>query len=85
MFVSIHPTQLGKPVEVWNDLHYASGITTNSVGDVIVTEYYEDIVKLESKEKKSILVKHSDSKLTRLESVSTDDEDDINCTDNMTK
>ena len=81
VFVSIPPTQLGKPVKVWDDIKHASGITTNSVGDVIVTEFYRDIVKLESKGKTSVLVKHSDSKLTTLGSVSTDDEDNIYCTD----
>ena len=81
VFVSIHPTQLGKPLKVWDDLNRARGITTNSVGDVIVMEYSGDIVKLESKGKKSVLVYHSDSKLTRLQSVSTDDEDNIYCID----
>ena len=81
VFVSIPPTQLGKPVKVWDGIKYACGITTNSVGDVIVTEFYRDIVKLESKGKTSVLVKHSDSKLTKLESVSTDDEDNIYCND----
>ena len=81
VFVSIPPTQLGKPVKVWDDIDEAHGITTNSVGDVIVTEYKGDIVKLESKGKTSVLVKHSDSKLTKLESVSTDVEDNIYCTD----
>ena len=76
VFVSIPPTQLGKPVKVWDDINVASGITTNSVGDVIVTEHDGDIVKLESKGKTSVLVKHSDSNC-----VSTDDEDNIYCTD----
>ena len=61
-----------------DDINLARGITTNSVGDVIVTEYYGDIVKLESKGKTS---EYSDSKLTQLGSVSTDDEDNIYCTD----
>ena len=80
VLVSIHPTQLGKPVKVWDDINHACGITTNSVGDVIVTEYSGDIVKLESRGMTSVLVEHSD-KLTQLESVSTDDEDNIYCTD----
>ena len=84
VFVFIHPTQLGKPVKVWGGITYDSGITTNSVGDVIVAEYEGDIVKLESKGKTSVLVKYSDSKLTQLGSVSTDDEDNIYCTDYMT-
>ena len=81
VFVSIPPNQLGKPVKVWDDIYNARGITTNSVGDVIVTERDGDIVKLESKGKTSVLVKHSDSKLTTLVNVSTDDEDNIYCTD----
>ena len=81
VFVSFHPTQLGKPVKVWDGINRACGITTNSVGDVIVTEYSGDIVKLESKGKTSVLVKHSKSKLIHLESVSTDDEDNIYCLD----
>ena len=81
VFVSIPPTQLVKPVKVWGGINNANGITTNSVGDVIVSERLGDIVKLESKGKTSVLVKHSDSKLTKLESVSTDDEDNIYCTD----
>ena len=81
VFVSIPPTQLGKPYKVWDDIKLAHGITTNSVGDVIVTEYQGDIVKLDAEGKTSVLVKHSDNKLTWLESVSTDDEDNIYCTD----
>ena len=56
VFVSFPPTQLGKPVKVWEDIKRACGITTNSVGDVVVSEYHEDIVKLESKGKKSVLI-----------------------------
>ena len=81
VFVSIPPTQLRKPVKVWGGIKYVSGITTNSVGDIIVAQYYRDIIKLESKGKTSVLLKHSDSKLTQLQSVSTDDEDNIYCTD----
>ena len=84
VIVSIHPTQLGKPVKVWDGINCASGITTNSMGDVIVAEYDGDIVKLESKGKKSELVKHSNSKLTYLKGLSTDDEDNIYCTDELT-
>ena len=81
VFVSIHPTQLGKPVKVWKDIRTARGITTNSVGDVIVSELNGDIVKLESKGMKSVFVQHSKTKLEKLGNVSTDDEDNIYCTD----
>ena len=84
VFVSFPPTQLGKPVKVWVGINHPSGITANSMGDVIVTEYEGNIVKLESKGETSVLVEYSDSKLTKLESVSTDDEDNIYCTDEDT-
>ena len=84
VFVSVHPAQPGKPVKVWDGINHVCGITTNSVGDIIVTEHEGDIVKLESEGKKSVLVKHSDSKLILLGSVSTDHEDNIYCTDEMT-
>ncbi len=41
VFVSISPTQLGKPVKVWNDINLASGITLNSSNGVIATEFYQ--------------------------------------------
>ena len=50
------------------------------MGGVIV-EYNGDIVKLESKGKTSVLVKSSDTKLSYLGGVSTDDEDNIFCAD----
>ena len=47
MCVSIHPTQLDKPVKVWEGVLCSHGVTTNSdVGDIIVTEYCEAVVKL---------------------------------------
>ena len=80
VFVSVHGTQLGSPVKVWSGLRDVESITTNSVGDVIVS-YNGDIVKLESKGTTSVLVKGSDTKLSSLGGVSTDDEDNIFCAD----
>ena len=79
VFVSIHATDLYSPVKVWSGLRDVGSITTNSVGDVIVSN--GDIVKLESKGKTSILVKRSDTKLSSLGGLSTDDEDNIFCAD----
>ena len=38
VFVSIPPTQLGKPVKVWKNINRPTGITVNSVGEIVVTE-----------------------------------------------
>ena len=83
VFVSIPPTQLGKPVEVWRDINKARYITMNSVGDIIVTGT-DGVYKLEKEGRKHILVTCSASGLSRIRAVSTDDEDNIYCTDRDT-
>ena len=84
VFVSIHPTQLGKPVRVCDDITRACGIAINSVGDLIVGEFFGDIFKLGTKRFKALRVLKGVTTLKRLGSVSTDDEDNIYCTDRMT-
>ena len=83
VFVSIPPTLLGKPVKVW-DIDTAVGVTTNSVGDIIVAESDGDIFKLDKVGKTSVVVKHSYIKLMMIQGVSTDDEDSIYCIDGIT-
>ena len=82
--VSIPPTQLGKPVKVLYGIHHAGGITINTVGDILVTECDGDIVKYNTKGKKSVLVTHSESEVRWLESISTDDKGSIYCTHSET-
>ena len=84
VFVSIPPTQLGKPVKVWCEIHCPTGVTMNSEGDIIVTEFYGDIVKLDKEGKKHVLVEHSKSMLQYLIAVAVDNEDNIYCTDRET-
>ena len=83
VFVSIHPTQLEKPVKFWNLLR-ASGIAINSVGDIIFCESCGDISELGTKNYSSLLVAKGATKLKQLGSISTDDEDNIYATDRMT-
>ncbi len=78
--VSLSPTLLGKPGKVWTGIELPAGITTNSVGEVIVAEYYTDIVKIDKEGKKTVLVGHSKTKLNSLSSIATDEEDMIYCT-----
>ena len=81
VFVSIHPTQLGKPVKVWYEIRSPTGVTMNSEGDVIVTENQGDIVKFYKEGMKHVLVEHSKSLLHSLTAVAADNEDNIYCTD----
>ena len=81
VFVSIPPTQLGKPVKVWCEIHAPTGVAMNSEGDIIVTEASRDIVKLDKEGKKHVLVERSKCMLQCLSAVAADKEDNIYCTD----
>ena len=81
VFVSISPTQLGKPVKVWVNIMRPRGITTNSENNVIVVGDKRNIVMFDKTGEKKILVTHSESQLTELEGIATDSEDNIYCTD----
>ena len=82
--VSISPTQLGKPVEVWTGISRPVGVTVNSKGEVLVCEWQGDIIKLDKEGKKQIIVKHSTTRLSLLSDVAIDKEDNIYCTDRDT-
>ncbi len=75
--VSLSPTLLGKPGKVWTRIEHPTGITTNSVGEVIVAECYGDIVKIDKEGKKTVLVEYSKTKIKHLSSITTDEEDNI--------
>ena len=78
VFVSIHPTQLGKPVKVWNDLYFPIGITVNSSREILFTEYKRNIMKLTpDKRVKTLLVQQE---LQLLWNITVDCEDNIYCT-----
>ena len=61
MYVSIHPTQLGKPVKIWSGLTKPSGITANSKGEIFVclSEGNSNIVKYRAEGNRIDLVKNS--------------------------
>ncbi len=80
VFVSISPTQLGKPVKVWNYINYPRGITTNSENNVIVVGDKGCIIKLDKNEKRTVLVSNLLSQFTKLMGIATDSEDNIYCT-----
>ena len=50
VFVSIPPTHLGKPVQVWNGLNEVNGIALNSLGQVIVLKKDDHILAIYNKQ-----------------------------------
>ena len=77
-FVSIHPTQLGKPVKVWNDLYIPLGITVNSSREILFTEYNRNIIKITlDKQVKTLVVQQE---LQDIRGITVDCEDNIYCT-----
>ena len=81
VFVSIPPTQLGKPVKVFNNIKSPVGVAVNSIGELVVTEQNGDIIKFDKEAKQKVFVKHLVSQLSALDGVAADDEDNIYCVD----
>ena len=79
VFVSIPPTHLGKPVKVWTNLTGPAGITVNSVGEILVSEWSGNIIKFDNEGNRRTLVKQN--RLNALRKIAVDDEDNIYCID----
>ena len=79
VFVSIPPTQLGKPVKVWKNLTCPTGITVNSVGEILVSESRGNIIKFDTEGNRRTLVKQGTVNTLRM--IAVDDEDNIYCID----
>ena len=81
VYVSIHPTQLGKPVKIWTGLPRPCGITTNSKGEILVALHdgVTTIVKYDAEGKRVNLVEKSG--LVWQSRIACDDEDNIYCGD----
>ena len=77
VFVSIPPIQLGKPVKVWTNLTWPTGITLNSVGKILVSEYRGKIIKFDTEGNRRILVKQG--RVNDLRKVEVDDKDNVCC------
>ena len=76
VFVSIPPTQLHKPVKVWTNLTTPTGITVNSVGEILVSEWSGNIIKFDAEGNRRTLVAQDKVKLRK---IAVDDEDNIYC------
>ena len=81
VFVSIHPTQLGKPVKVWDGLSKPLGITANSKGDILVAEFAGNIIKFDANGQRHKLV--AQNELDALFCIAVDDKDNICCIDQV--
>ena len=81
VYVSIHPTQLGKPVKIWTGIRKPLGITANSKGEIFVTlrEDTTNIVKYDAEGKRVDLIEKSGLVTPRC--IARDDEDNIYCID----
>ena len=81
VYVSIHPSQLGKPVKIWSGLTRPYGITSNSKGEILValSEGATNIVKYDIEGKRVDLVEKSG--LVTPRNIACDDEDNIYCVD----
>ena len=77
VFVSIPPTQLGKPIKVWTNLTNPTGITVNSVGDILVSQHRGNIIKFDTKGNRRRLMNYK--RLDYLRKIAVDDENNIYC------
>ena len=81
VYVSIHPTELGKPVKIWTGIISPCGITANSKGEILVAlcEGSTNIVKFNAEEKRVDLVQRSS--LVKPCCLACDDDNNIYCID----
>ena len=77
VFASIHPNQLGKPVRVISGFKRPSGVACNSEGEIILCEYWGDVVLLDKKGNRLASIKKSDHNLYLLRGVAVDGDDNI--------
>ena len=77
VFVSIHPSKLGKPVKIIPGLNCPSGVAFNSKGELIVSELLGDVVVLDKEGKRLRSIKRSDHKFGNPSSIAVDNEDNI--------
>ena len=79
VFVSIPPTQLGRPVQVWDGLKVVCGIAFNSLGQVIVLKGHDPILALYNKQTmfKSVNRDYLQLRNREIGCLAVDDEDNI--------
>ena len=81
VFASVPPTQLSQSLKVWDGIEMPIGITVNTAGEIIVTEYEGDIVVLDKGGQRLRNINHTEHKFIYLHGVAVDGEDNIYFTD----
>ena len=79
VFVSIPPTQLGKPVSIWDGISLLTGISINSNGEVLIANQHEDAIVFYKRGVKVQSISRDQLKLTSyyFTSIPVDNEDYI--------
>ena len=77
----LSPIELGKPINMWNQVYGANDITTNYIGEILVTDGCGNILKFGKNDNRQMLVKCSCHSLTSLGDIAVDSDDNIYCTD----
>ena len=79
VFVSIPPTQLGKPVSIWDGISKPTGISINSNGEVIIAKQHADAIVFYKRGEKVRSISSNQLNLTDYTStsMSVDNEDYI--------
>ena len=78
VFVSVLISQLGRPVSVWRGVSWPAGVAVNSVGEVVVSEDYRNVIIFDNEGNTLRSVQHE---LGRCFGVAVDREDNIYCID----
>ena len=77
VFVSVPPTQLDRPVKGFHGLSSPRGITVNTAGEIIVTEYERDVVVFDKEGRRLRSINRSEHQFQSLRGVAVDGEDNI--------
>ena len=77
LFVSFSSTQYGKVVKYWGGIRQPTGISVNSVGQIIVTEFKGDVVVLDKDGVRLRTIKCSEHRFQSLHGVAVDSDDNI--------
>ena len=87
VFVSIPPTQLGKPVSIWDGIYIPAGISINSNGEVLIAKQHADAIVFYKRGEKVRSISRDKLNLTDyyFTSIPVDNEDYIYLTTSMSK
>jgi len=77
VFVSISPTQLDKPLKVWENIKKPASIAVNSLGEIVIAEFSGSILVLNNEGVRLKSITPSELKIGRLNGLALDKDDNI--------